>query len=90
MHRTGSQKFRERDQTVTKWQFFSGTSSGQKPIESRVSRVLVSKLGPVKHSKNQQHLFNGPLSIWIHWSKRQWVAVALAGWYVNLHLTPDR
>jgi len=27
--------------------------------------------------------------IWIYWSKRQWVAVASAGPYANLHLTPD-
>jgi len=28
--------------------------------------------------------------IWIYWSKRQWVAVASAGPYTNLHLAPDR
>jgi len=28
--------------------------------------------------------------IWIYWSKRQWVAVASAGPYANLHLAPDR
>jgi len=28
--------------------------------------------------------------IWIYWSKRKWVAVASAGQYANLHLTPDR
>jgi len=27
--------------------------------------------------------------IWIYWSKRQWVAVASAGPYANLHLYPD-
>jgi len=27
--------------------------------------------------------------IWIYWSKRQWVAVASAGPYANLHLDPD-
>jgi len=28
--------------------------------------------------------------IWIYWSKRQWVAVASAGPYADLHLAPDR
>jgi len=28
--------------------------------------------------------------IWIYWSKRQWVAVASAWPYANLHLAPDR
>jgi len=28
--------------------------------------------------------------IWVYWSKRQRVAVASAGPYANLHLTPDR
>jgi len=28
--------------------------------------------------------------IWIYSSKRQWVAVASAGPYANLHLTPRR
>jgi len=27
--------------------------------------------------------------IWIYWNKRQWVAVASARPYANLHLTPD-
>jgi len=26
----------------------------------------------------------------IYWSKRQWVTVASAGPYANLHFTPDR
>ena len=28
--------------------------------------------------------------IWIYWSNRQWVAVASAGPYADLHLAPDR
>jgi len=28
--------------------------------------------------------------IWIYWSKRQWVAVASAGPYANLHLASNR
>jgi len=28
--------------------------------------------------------------IWIYCSKRQWVALASAGPYANLHLAPDR
>ena len=28
--------------------------------------------------------------IWIYWSKRQWVAVASAGPYANLHLNSDK
>ena len=30
-----------------------------------------------------------PKPIWIYWSKRQWVALASAGPYANLHLDPD-
>ena len=29
-------------------------------------------------------------TIWVYWSKRQWVAMASAAWYANLHLAPDR
>ena len=28
--------------------------------------------------------------IWIYWSKKQWVAVASAGPYANLHIAPDK
>ena len=57
----------------------------------------------VDNTHTYTHLFYGPLGfcpglprwagtrkvkpIWIHWSKRSWVAVASAGLYANLHLT---
>jgi len=43
---------------------------------TRVSRYQKDKTRKVK-------------PIWIYWSKRQWVAVASAGPYANLHLAPD-
>jgi len=47
---------------------------------SRTTRVS-------RHQKSRTILVK---PIWIYWSKRQWVAVASAGRYANLHLTPDR
>jgi len=66
------------------------------------SKGKTKKKHPNKQTnkQQQQHPFNGPLSgttrwastrkvkpIWIYWSKRQWVAVASAGPYANLHST---
>ena len=35
-------------------------------------------------------LLGEPVPVWIYWSKRQWVSVASAGPYANLHLAWDR
>jgi len=40
-----------------------------------------------RHQKSRTILVK---PIWNYWSKREWVAVAAAGRYANLHLAPDR
>ena len=65
--------------------------------KNMISVVINNTLHTNTHTHT--HTFNGPLSrtTWVsryqkgfYWSKRQWVAVASAGPYANLHLAPDR
>ena len=66
-------------------------SNSQTPtFYTRVRAHARTFYGPFSGTTRVSRYQTGKNQSAFYWSKRQWVAVASAGPYASLHLTPDR